>query len=284
LVFHHNGILDGEYIEPYAGGASVALTLLFGEYVSRVHINDYDRAIYAFWKAVLEDTDVLCAKINDADLTVEEWQRQREVYRNKNSGGVDLAFATFFLNRCNRSGIIKGGGIIGGLNQTGQWKMDARFTKPDLISRIQRIALYRQKIRLTNLDAASLLRDLIASPSRKGLVYLDPPYFDKGSVLYANSYRPEDHAAVFSLVDALRTPWVVSYDDVPQIRALYADYRSISYGLRYTAGERATGAEIMFFSPRLRVPDVPNPSDVSPKMISAHKEIPALQSEASATP
>lgn len=47
-IFRDNSLYDGVYVEPYAGGASVALSLLFNEYVSKIIINDIDRSIFAF--------------------------------------------------------------------------------------------------------------------------------------------------------------------------------------------------------------------------------------------
>jgi len=121
LVMLQNDLVDVEYVEPYAGGASVALALLFEDYASYVHINDINRGVHAFWDAVLNDADDLCERVMQTALTVEEWLHQREVYRNPESDGLDLGFATFFLNRTNRSGIIANGGVIGGPDPTGPW-------------------------------------------------------------------------------------------------------------------------------------------------------------------
>jgi DNA adenine methylase len=59
-IIEANRLHDGEYVEPYAGGAAIAFELLFQEYVSRIHINDLSRPIFSFWQAVLNDTNELC--------------------------------------------------------------------------------------------------------------------------------------------------------------------------------------------------------------------------------
>ena len=138
LLYRTNGLLDGEYAEVYAGGAAVALTLLYGDYASRVHINDLDRGVHAFWLAARDRTDELVQRITDAHLDLGEWERQRAVQFAQVPDPLDLAFSTFYLNRTNRSGIITGG-VIGGKNQTGEWKIDARFNAKDLVTRIERI-------------------------------------------------------------------------------------------------------------------------------------------------
>ena len=160
LIFHYNDLLDGEYIELYAGGASVALKLLFDEYVRRIHINDIDKGVYAFWHSVLNETEDLCRLVRDTQVSMDVWNQQKRVQSASCQSLLELGFSTFFLNRTNRSGIISAG-VIGGKNQTGKWKLDARYNKEDLIVRIAKIARYRERINLYNEDAVTLLRDII---------------------------------------------------------------------------------------------------------------------------
>lgn len=261
LLFRTNGLLDGEYAEPYAGGASVALTLALNEYASVVHINDLDRSIWAFWHAVLWDTDALCARISETRVSMAEWRRQRAVQSATAAADpLDLAFSTFFLNRTNRSGIIASGGVIGGLAQTGEWAIDARYNKSGLIQRIERIACYRDRIRLTRLDASTFVARMREKLPARSLTYLDPPYFVKGQRrLYANYYRPEDHAAIANQLRTFGRPWIVSYDTAPEILELYRRYRNMKYSLSYSAASRYRGSEVMVFAPKLKVPNLLRP-------------------------
>jgi DNA adenine methylase len=254
-VISDNNIQQCHYAEPYAGGASLALSLLLRQVVSEIHLNDRDRSVWAFWKCVTEQPRELIAQIQSSPVTMDQWYAQREVQSHKESASlVDLAFSTFFLNRTNRSGILKAG-VIGGKDQLGPWKISARFNKPDLIERIRRIAALRSRIHVTRLDALSFIsRRDDSLPKRRSLMYLDPPYFHKGPELYMNSYEPRDHAAVAVLVTRkLRVPWIVSYDNVPQIKELYAGVRFMSYTLRYSASTTRKGKEMIFVRRGLKV-------------------------------
>lgn len=260
-LLQYNNLGDAHYVEPYAGGASVALALLVGEYVTHIYVNDLDRSVYAFWHSVLNEPDALCRQICKAKLSVSEWRRQRAVQERAHGVSLlELGFSTFYLNRTNRSGIICSGGIIGGFEQAGKWKLDARFYRDELIRRIETIADYRDRISLYNCDAGDLLRFLLPVLPSKSLLYLDPPYYVKGKRrLYANSYAHDDHVRIAALLAGARHPWLVSYDDVPEIRALYNKFRYRRYRLPYTAAARYEGSEIIFFSDDLAVPAASNP-------------------------
>jgi len=255
LLLLENGLVGSEYVEPYAGGASVALSLLFEDYVGHAHINDLNRGVYAFWRAVLDETDEICRRILTTPVTVDEWRRQRAVLQQPEPESLDLAFATFYMNRTNRSGIIDRGGVIGGLNQDGPYKIDARFAADDLVRRIRKIGRYRDRITATNVDAGRLLESWPSALGDSTFFYLDPPYFVKGEGLYDNHYGPGDHAGIARTVTGLAHPWVVSYDAAPQISDLYDGHRYVSYGLAYSAAVRHRGRELMFFSHGLVIPE-----------------------------
>lgn len=251
-----NRLLDGEYVEPYAGGAAIGLELLFHDYVSRIHINDLSRPIYAFWRSVLEHTDELCQLVRDTPRTVDAWDEQKNVLANEAHHDVlAIGFAAFFLNRTNRSGILNGG-VIGGRDQTGPWKIDARYNSDELTYRIEAIAKMRSRINLTRMDALKFLKKGVQRWSKKTLIYLDPPYYVKGRDLYYHFYKHEDHERVAHFVRAeiSTQQWIVSYDDVPEIRDLYKGLRRTIYGIGYSARTMRRGAEVMFFCDSLGVP------------------------------
>ena len=255
-----NGLLDGEYVEPYAGGAAVAMELLLHKYVSQIYINDISNGVAAFWRSVLDDTDALCGAICSAKLTVDEWKKQREIQaRGINVGDRALGFSTFYLNRTNRSGILNAG-VIGGKNQLGTWKMDARFNSPDLIKRIHAIARVRTRIEFHQLDAVKFLVAVAPKLHEKNLIYLDPPYYAKGRNLYLHHYHHADHVGIAEKVAQLSSKnWIVSYDDTPEVQSLYSQFRNIKYRLSYSARERYSGAEIMFLSNTLKIPNLVKP-------------------------
>jgi DNA adenine methylase len=270
-----NGREGGIYVEPYAGGAGAALSLLYGEYVRSVIINDADSRVFAFWDAVLNRTGELVKLIRETPLTVEEWKRQRQIYlKPGRASRVRIGFAAFYLNRCNRSGIIGNAGLIGGINQTGKWKIDARFNREDLVARVERVARYRERIELFNLDATELLREELPQPSRAGraFVYLDPPYYAKGSQLYLNHYTSADHTALAEYLAAARFTWVMSYDNVPAIRKLYAGYRQTTFSLGYSAREWKIGKELLIVPDHVRFP-VAWPKSIPEQFITAADSI-----------
>ena len=250
-----NDLMGGTYIEPYAGGASVALSLLFGQYAGKIKINDKDRSIYAFWYSVLNETDALCRLISDTPVTMDTWQVQHELQKHKKEAGLlELGFSTFFLNRTNRSGILNGG-VIGGKNQLGTWKIDARYNKKDLIERIEHVAGYADLIELTSMDAVALIKRYKRTPAVKTFCYLDPPYYVKGQDLYLNYYRDKDHQDIAKAIKKFKGQWIISYDAVDFISELYKDYRQKEYYLSYSAGNPAKGKEIMVYSNGLLIPE-----------------------------
>ena len=256
-VIKDNLLLDCIYVEPYAGGASVALSLLLDGYVSKIIINDIDRSIFAFWYSVLNDTERLCRLIWDTPITVESWRKQKAKQRNKDTRGLlELGFSTFFLNRTNRSGILRAG-VIGGVNQTGRWKIGARYNKEELINRIRLIATYRSRIELYNLDAAKLIKLLSKRLQKNTLFYFDPPYFVNGKNLYLNYYLDNDHKKLSEAILALKEQnWILTYDNAKQIKNLYLSHRQKRYNLRYSAALTEIGQELMIFSHGLYVPNL----------------------------
>jgi DNA adenine methylase len=263
LLLLENDLVGAEYVEPYAGGASVALSLLYEEYVSHIHINDLNRSVHAFWRAVLTTPTELCDLIETASITTQEWDRQRAVQQLTDPDPLALAFSTFYLNRTSRSGII-GGGMIGGREQTGDWKLGARFNRDELIERIRKIARFKNRITLTGIDTAEYLATTLTDVERPFL-FLDPPYYVKGEGLYQNYYRHQDHQTIAKLVMALDAPWVVSYDAAPEITTMYQGVASVHYDLNYSAANRYRGSEVMFFSPNLSLPDVVSPALIATK-------------------
>lgn len=253
-----NGLTECQYIEAYAGGAGIAVTLLYLEYASKVHLNDLDPAVYAFWRAVLDHPEEMARRVRDTPVTLEERLRQKAVYRDPAAGAVELGFAMFYLNRVNRSGIIHGG-VIGGNRQDGAYRIDARFNRARLAQRIEKVASYAPRIALYNKDAAAFISTDIPAIKGPALVYLDPPYYANGHRLYRNTYKHPDHAKIAELVGDIPHPWIVSYDNAAALRELYARYRQETFGLGYSANARYKGSEVMIFCDSLDPPATVEP-------------------------
>lgn len=249
-VLRTNRLIDGSYAEPYAGGAGAGLYLLFRGYSTELHLNDIDRGVVSFWRAILSHTEKFAKAIEKIPLTVAQWDKQKKTLRSAHMG-FELGFAFFYLNRTNRSGIMNAG-VIGGREQTGEWLIDARFNRRELADRVRSVGRMKRHITVTRLDALDFIDRRTEDAPAKGLVYLDPPYFEKGQDLYPNFYSPDNHAAIAKRLHSFRQPWMMTYDDCPEIRHLYRRSTVLDSELSYSAREVRRGREVVVFGGGLR--------------------------------
>lgn len=250
-----NNLYNANYCEPYAGGAGLALMLLGSSYAKTISLNDIDETIFAFWISVLRENERFCELVEQTPIDVDEWHRQKEIRKNfKRHTTLEVGFSTYFLNRTNRSGIIESGGPIGGHSQNGKWKLDARFNRANQIRILESLSRFSDQVEVTNLDALQFIRRKIKS--RKNVLYLDPPYYVKGHRLYKNFYSHNDHVQISELLNKNRNQnWLVSYDDVQEIREIYKAFDPIRYSLNYSAASKSIGEEVIFVSDRIHVPE-----------------------------
>ena len=247
-----NGLIGHTYIEPFAGGAGVAIKLLINNDVNRIIINDIDPAIHALWYSILHYSDNLCSMIEETPITVKEWHRQKKIYQNKKSKKLDLGFSTLFLNRTNVSGVIKGG-IIGGIQQNGSYGIDERYNKTTLIKKIKTINEHKEKIDIFNIDALELFELNEIKTLKKTFLNFDPPYISKGAGLYKNSYTNDDHKKLASMIKKCSRRWIVTYDVHPLISELYMGFRYDYLDLNYSINKKRKAREYIFFSPNIHL-------------------------------
>ena len=249
LVINKMNIKNGTYIEPFAGGAGVALMLLMEGYVDDIVINDYDKAIYSVWRAIISEPENLVDRILDTPINIDEWKKQKEIYVEQNKKySLDLAFATFFLNRTNRSGILKGG-PIGGFEQTGNYGIDARYNAEKLVERIRAVAKYKKHIKVYNKEIVSFIESVLPNYGQNSMTYFDPPYFNKGPELYKNFFDKEDHAKIAQLIlNGVPGNWIITYDDTPEIIELYKQQCIRRYDLNYSAANTGKSSEVIVFN------------------------------------
>lgn len=244
------------YAEPFAGGAGAAIRLVADEVVDSIQINDLDPGVAALWRCVFYDTDEFIRRVETAKITVPAWRRHRNVYLNPSAhDDRTLGFATFFLNRCNRSGILNAR-PIGGLDQCGEWKIDARFNRQELIHRIGYIAEFRHRVSISQLDARTFLQQLEEDAPRS-LVYVDPPYIGQGDDLYLDRLSFGDHQDLARLLRSSELRWFMTYDCDERITdELYEGFRCARFNIKHTAQRQQIGSEYAVFSNNLSVPNL----------------------------
>lgn len=249
-----NRLGDRALAEPFAGGAGASLSLLFHEDTRRIVINDADRSIFALWWALVHRPEQFRDLLLRTPVTMKEWYQQRSVYRSRlRISRVRRGFSAFYLNRCNRSGIIMNGGPIGGVKQNGDWKIDVRFNKDELLRRCDRIAEYSDRIRVTGMDGLALFNLL---DSAHTFYFLDPPYFEKGRMVYLNALTYDYHTTLAEKLKSMPdAAWILTYDDCTAVRELYAGWATLRpFGLRYAAAQHRTGKEILIAPQWMRMP------------------------------
>lgn len=242
------------YIEPFCGGAAVALELLFNNVVKNIIINDYDYTIFCFWDSILNRTDEFITMVREVNVCLDEWYKQKAIREDLDKySRLEIGFSTFFLNRTNRSGIIDKAGPIGGFNQQGNYPVDCRFNKERLINQIKKIAERKDYIKVYNMEALDFIDNIILK-TRNAFVFFDPPYYSKGPGLYTNFYAHGDHVNLAQVIwtKLRRRKWIVTYDNVNAIKAMYAKAENIEFELQYSLQKKRSGSEVMFFSKQVQ--------------------------------
>lgn len=256
-LFRFNNMHDVVYSEPYAGGAGAAINLLLSNSVNRILINDANIGIYSFWQAVVEETDRFIDAIQNCEVTLNEWRRWKGVFRTATEPSFELGFATFFLTRTNRSGVLNAG-PIGGVTDAQQaeahYKIDCRFNKRVLVEKIRNIGARATDIEVSNLDALDFLRQ--NNMRDRLFVYLDPPYFQQGKSLYMDYYKREDHQILANyLTNDAQFVWILSYDNVEEIRNMYSTFPLYEYNLNYSVRTVRHGKELLLHSAHIHIPE-----------------------------
>jgi DNA adenine methylase len=186
--------------------------LLKNRVVPEIYLNDADVRIYAFWRAALHHAERFVERIVSVRLTITEWRRQHQICAHPYKYRLfDVGFAAFYMNRCNRSGVLTGSGPIGGYEQSGRWRMGVRFYREALAERILKLSKMRRNIHVSQHDAIDFLKATL--PRGRGrkrvFVYVDPPYVSNGQRLYMNAYKADDHKDLAEYLHTQKTlPWI----------------------------------------------------------------------------
>ena len=288
-IFQYNSLKNIVYAEPYAGGAGSAINLLLNNKVDAIEINDISKGIFSFWYYLINNSNEFLELFEKTEVNLNEWQLQRKIFNSSKIPSLELGFATFFLSRTNRSGILNAG-PIGGQDQETQsvakYKLDCRYNKKSLYNKFIGIIERSDNIKVYNYDALTFLKKI---KNKNTFVYLDPPYYHQGKALYINYYKHNDHLVLSNFLrNNANFNWVLSYDNVKEIQKLYSDFELYEFNLTYTAQKIKKGKELFTHSNNIRLPKNPTIKRKSTnigmirnklqrnKIASLHHEIPCL--------
>lgn len=235
------------YAEPFCGGAGAAVILLKLGAVNQIHLNDADPKVYSAWKSILEQPNRFVEAIYKTPINIETWYTSRKIVEDASTSSFELGFATFFLNRTSRSGIVSGSGPIGGYNQQGNWKIDARFNRDALAERVLWLGSMKSHIKFTQEDGLTFLsKSASRLPIDQTLFFIDPPYVIAGGRLYLDLMNEAKHIALSDMLQEGTLPhWILTYDDHPLIRSLYAERTIMDLTVIYSLQNKRTEREIL---------------------------------------
>jgi DNA adenine methylase len=284
-VIEANNLHPELFVEPFAGGASVALQLLRDDVVHNIGLIELDPLVASFWEVVFHDAEWLMGQVETIDVTIEKWHD----FKQKQADGQLLtnrarALACLFLNRTNFSGFMaRNVGPIGGRSQNSKYKIDCRFTKPTLIHRIKQISAYQDRVEFVwNCSWADGLADVRRSQAagdfpQNILFYLDPPFFEQAETLYTHYFTDNDHRDLRDELLQLEMPWILSYDSVAKVKELYngdkansAHIELLYNGSALNGGKKAREVIIT------NLEHLPGDTQIRPKRVR-HKTAPYLE-------
>lgn len=205
------------FVEPFAGGASVGLSLLLAGKIQNLYLNDADFGIYSLFFTIKHFPQILAQRIKS--FTPSEKAFRRAKYEvSEGFCGLDTteaAWNTLIVNRLAFSGIPKANCMS---NPSARWNADA------LIKRIMDIHHHSERIFVSNMDACEYIEEMYWMPATT--LFIDPPYFVKGKSLYNLYYTDDDHRKLSFLLDELYkgmpgADMVITYDYCQEIEALY---------------------------------------------------------------
>lgn len=221
-VIRLNGLAPKLFVEPFAGGASVALQLLQDGLVDKVALGEKDTLVASFWKTVFSEPDWLIGQLERVTVNLETWDRFRSRIPPTRR---ERALACIFLNRTSFSGILAPtSGPLGGRRQASKYKIDCRFPVATLAKRIRQCAALGDRVLFVHRgDWAATLRRAESEGLDDGDVffYFDPPFYRNAERLYRCYFSDDEHRALHERATSLRHPWLMSYDPATFIIDLY---------------------------------------------------------------
>jgi DNA adenine methylase len=231
-----------EYREPFLGGGSIFFNLDVQN--KKIYLNDKDENIAILFKVMRDKPEKLCEKIRETFPTIEKW---KEIKYSDPEDEIEIAFRTLFLNRTNYSGILSAS-PIGGFRQTSDYPIHCRWNPIDLQKRVKICSEILKNAEITSED---FFYSIIKPSTGEVFMFIDPPYYEKGHMLYNERMEPEDHERLRDLLADTKHKFLLTYDDCNEIRDLYENVpgfhllkRNWSYTASTTKEKRTVGKEL----------------------------------------
>lgn len=247
-AIHYNDVEPTLFIEPFAGGASVAIQLLGEGTVEQIGLADKDKLVSAFWKVVFSEPEWLIDRVQEVEPSLELWKALKTQVAD---GQLDLyqrAFACLYLNRTSFSGILHPhAGPLGGYEQDSEHDIACRFSKDNIIDRIRRLGNLRNRVAFVWNKSWRGSITLIGDMQSRGSIsddvfyYLDPPFFNKSEKLYQHSFGSSDHAQLRNQLTLLDDNWLLSYDDCEKVWQYYGGLGLTGGSLSFVYGPKSNG-------------------------------------------
>lgn len=249
-IIKYNRLNIDVFVEPFVGGGNVALYLLINGLAKRIIIADKDQLIYSFWLTLFRNPNYLINFIKKVKVNLENFYRYKKIVNSTNKFEErKLAEACLFLNRTSFSGLLtNSAGPLGGKKQKSKYKIDCRFNKKYLIKKIEYLASFHSQVIVLPHDWRDTVRyteNLVKRQKnlQDTLFYFDPPFYHKAEHLYRLYFKKQDHEDLRKVVLSLKHPWILSYDNAPEIKKMYSKFKRIHVQMPYFINSSARRIE-----------------------------------------
>jgi DNA adenine methylase len=210
------------YVEPFAGGGIVALTVAFEQLADHVVMVELDPQVAAVWRTILEGDAAWLANAI-VDFKLNEHTLEAALAQPATST-QELAFQTILKNRTYRGGILAPGAGKIKYGENGKGLL-SRWYPATISRRILEIARIRDRITFFEGDGLAVSKQY--TDNARCAFFIDPPYTAStkraGSRLYL--YSELDHTELFRLASTFAGDFLMTYDNADELRALAATHQ-----------------------------------------------------------
>jgi DNA adenine methylase len=230
----------GIFGEVFFGGGGITFKLLRAKAVDRVLINDYDRSIAMLWTEVIRNPDRLGRAVRGFKPTVAAFVAAKAKLLAETGTPLDA----LVVNKLSHGGRGVCAGPQGGFEQHGKYKIDCRWNPNALVTGI---AACCDLLRGRAVDNKCHQHDFQQVIEGAAFNYIDPPYWDVGDGLYRCFFTEADHLRLFYALNN-KTNWLLSYNNVPEVKNLYCHFPQEIDTISGNGGEKQNSELLIYGS------------------------------------